>query len=762
MKSHIRFKVKHVLGVIAMALGIVILSYVFLPSVMLSIAEGYYKEGEQAGAKMYYDRMNQYFPNHWKTPEALERAAQIAASDNLLMISPMGIGSAPRSSGNITKEALEYYKILAERFPDTWQGERAIKELAIQEIKNLINQGDISTAQEEIDNFFKKQTRIYWHNDVVMEVARALIIKGYPHEAADLVEELLNNNEDSQNYPDMYELLADIYGALGNREKALFNYNRVLKTHEEILKRDREHFGDEHDEGMNMYYEEKEEEIRRKISMLNANPITTGSVTGSIILSGKPLAGVELILQPLPNPNTYPMGSPDAAWLTSNEDGKFLFENIIPGRYGLGFVVDLEQVGDAVLKGGRFPKSIIYVEEGGNYNWDFELVETMKIVAPIDDEVIQGDYINFSWEPYEDAAYYTLELGTYFENGSGSSGHPQKYYSNSAKLNIQELKSIQTGMSYDEEGPKPQSLFGYAMPGGRFFWSVSAHDKDGNVLTSSQGYLKSQNSNFTFPEKEVSEGDKLLLARKYGEAIAAYEKTLEKDPEDIHSLSMLAKLYGFSLNEAVGQYEYSDLDKAIVYYHRLFELTGNVGYLDRVASIYYIYKEDFKKALDTLKIIEENQGLNDWQKHMKAKLESHFGNYSHALNILLSSEIRFLSEEAALRIITGDFSDLFNQNHGCNVEEVWQKALAEYEKDYAMVDRSLRNSIKDMAAIDAITMLDNKEITPHQEFIKLSLKVIDPTYRRSSNEDVKVFIDKFSARNPELAKYAKILFINNN
>ncbi|KUO50144.1 MAG: hypothetical protein APF76_06705 [Desulfitibacter sp. BRH_c19] len=760
MKSHIRFKVKHLLGVIAAAIGIVALSYVFMPSAMMFIAEGYYREGEQAEAKIYYDRMNQYFPKHWKTPEALERAAQIAESDNLLMVSPMGIGSAPRSSGNVSKEALKYYEILADNFPDTWQGERAIKELAIQEIRNYINLGNISAALEVINNYFEKQTRVSWHYDVILEVARALKTKGYHNEAANLIEDSIENMDGIQNSPDTFELLADIYGVLGNKEKALFNYNRVLESHEEILKLEREYAGDEYDKGTNIYYEEKEDEINRKISMLTTNPINTGSIIGSITIAGKPVAGVEMILQPLPNPNEYSMGSMDAIWLPSNEKGEFSFESIIPGRYGLGFVVDLEQVGDVVLKGGRFPKSIIYVEEGQTYRWDFELVDTMKIVAPADGEVIQGDYIDLTWEPYEGAAYYTLELGTYFENGSGSSGYGEKYYSNSTRFNIQELKSIQTGMSYDEEGPMPQSLFGYAMPGGRFFWSVSAHNHDGNVLSSSQGYLKSQDSDFSFPEEELSEGDKLLLERKYGEAIAAYEKSLEKDTEDIHSMSMLAKLYGISINETIGEYKYSDLDKALEYYHKLYDITGDVGYLDSITGIYYIHKEDFEKALDILKEIEKEQALNDWQKQQVAKLESHFGNYGPALNKLISSERRFLSEEAALRIITGDFSDALNEYNLSNVEEVWQEALSQYERDYAMVDSDLQNSIKDMPALEAITMLDNKDLTPNEEFIKLSLKVLDPTFRRSSTENIEMFINKYSSKDPDLARYAKILFMD--
>lgn len=155
-------------------------------------------------------------------------------------------------------------------------------------------------------------------------------------------------------------------------------------------------------------------------------------------------------------------------------------------------------------------------------------------------------------------------------------------------------------LSYDEDGSSPQSLFDYAFPGGRYFWGVNAHAPDGSILTASPGYGRTQNSDFSFPQKGLVKGDKLLLKRKYGEAIEAYEKQLEKDARDIHALLMLARLYGVSIDPSIYEYEFTDYDKSLHYYERLYDLTGRVHYLEQIASIYYSNLGDEQKARETL------------------------------------------------------------------------------------------------------------------------------------------------------------------
>ncbi len=760
MKSYIRFKVKHILVVLVAVIGIAGLSYIFMPSLIYSLGENYYRGGEAATAKVYFDRVEHYFPNHPKTAEALERAAEITSQDNFLMVSPMGIGSWGRRGGLISKEALKYYETLIDRFPQTWQGQRAKKELTVYKIRNYINEGKISAALALLDSYIEDENRSHTQHDVVMSTARRLVAVGYYNEVIELIEGYVENLEISYSNPDMFELLADAHGILGNKEEALAYYDRVFEIYDEILEMDRE-FSDGNVGSPNTYYQEKELEIKGKISILKSDPLEMGTITGSINLGGEPLGDVEMILQPLNNPYMYPMGSPEAIWTTSDKKGKFTFDNLIPGRYGVGFVLYLEEVGDVILKGGRFPQSILYVDEGETKSWDFELVETMKMVSPLDDAVIEEDYMEFIWEPFEGAAYYTIDFGIYGESVTVSWPHDDRYYTNRAKFSIHELRSLQIGFSFDEEGPVPESLFGLGMPGGRYFWGVKAHGEDGRVLTSSQGYLISQNSDFSFPEKGLKKADKLLLNREYNKAINAYEKELERDPEDIHSLYMLAQLYGFSMHQGRDDYDYNytNLDKSLDYYYSLYELTGNINYLDGAVKVYYDGKKDYQKALETLRIIEREKGLSDWQAQQVARLEASFGNYNTALNELLKSGRKFLKEESALRIIAGDFLGMDSYAARDDEEEKWLEAIMSYKEDYEAVNSSLSKTLEKMPVAKAKAVLEGQSLPPEKELILLALKTIDPSYRHNLLlEDVESYIEKYSKENPDLARYARTLF----
>ncbi|MCR3921032.1 MAG: hypothetical protein NUK65_00740 [Firmicutes bacterium] len=119
----IRFKVKHLLSVCAILLVFFALGYLLLPSLLFSQGEKYRAQGEPLTAKIYYDRLNDYFPQHGKTAAALEQAAIIASEGNLLMVTPRSIGgTGGHPDAIISQEAVDYYTLLVERFPDTWHG----------------------------------------------------------------------------------------------------------------------------------------------------------------------------------------------------------------------------------------------------------------------------------------------------------------------------------------------------------------------------------------------------------------------------------------------------------------------------------------------------------------------------------------------------------------------------------------------------------------------------------------------------------------
>lgn len=221
---------------------------------------------------------------------------------------------------------------------------------------------------------------------------------------------------------------------------------------------------------------------------------------------------------------------------------------------------------------------------------------------------------------------------------------------------------------------------------------------------------------------------------------------------------MLAKLYQVSIPKEIADYDITDYDKALAYYKRLYELTGEVSILDSINSLYYYSLGDYENSLKTLKKIEHLKELNEWELMMYARLESYFGNHDHGMEYLLKTKERFYVEEAVLRIVTGNYHDITVNNKNDANEIKWVKAMGEYMESYKNEDQALTNEIKNKPIPDAITFLDNQELNAHGEFLKLSLKLLDPSLRRDTTKNIQEFIEKYAASEPELTKIAQRLF----
>ncbi|HHX74888.1 MAG TPA: hypothetical protein GX699_08295, partial [Firmicutes bacterium] len=331
----------------------------------------------------------------------------------------------------------------------------------------------------------------------------------------------------------------------------------------------------------------------------------------------------------------------------------------------------------------------------------------------------------------------------------------EKYTTPEATISLAQLQSYQPGLSYDGQGPLPGSLLGFG--GDRHFWGVVAYDADGRIMTASQGYLQAQNSDFQLPERKMTEGDKLLVARKYKEAIAAYERQLMEDAADLHALTMLARLYSCQVSST--EYEYPDTDfaQAATYYNRLFMLTENTEYLRALVGIYYYHLKDYGQALATLNEIEAKRPLYDWELLQAAQIKSHFGRYDDALQTLLRAEQRFMAQEAALRIITGDFTGI-NTKVNNYKEEKWLQTLQRLAEDEQLLKGEHMMPGRRLPAPDAIKYLEQSKQSPQEELLYLSFLAIEPTAGSRVQEYIEGDLLYKFAEEPDFLMTARTLF----
>lgn len=168
-------------------------------------------------------------------------------------------------------------------------------------------------------------------------------------------------------------------------------------------------------------------------------------------------------------------------------------------------------------------------------------------------------------------------------------------------------------VSYDEKGVSPEVVLGLLYPGGTFTWGVYAYDENGSEITTSRGYGASYTQRdlplVSVAGKITNKGDRLLMERKYAEAISFYEETLESSPNDIHSLSALAKLNHYGMNKTREDYL-----KAAGYYRRILDIADAPELRESLAEVLF-EAGDYKEALAEYKRIEPQ--LVSWLTHYK-------------------------------------------------------------------------------------------------------------------------------------------------
>ncbi len=755
MKKYIRFKVKDLLKLSGILLLLSAFIYLFLPNIMFSIGTRYADNGELNIAKGYYERIEAYFPNSSINATALMRAAEIV-NGSTIAISANSVGSQSYF-GFVAEGAEAYYTKIVERFPKTNEGRNAYTLLAASKMKRLIAEDEtaealnlMKTYYSEINEGFSNK---FYDYSVVTSAVNALRSKGQLKEAL-YVLDYYSGIIDYDNL-DILELSADINALMGNKAEAEALYHILLEKYQEDIDRDKEH-SQQTDAPSNSYYTERKQYIEEKISVLGNEPTSTGRVSGSISLKGEALPAIDVFLQPQEKNNQYRIGSStgDALWAISNNQGEFSFSYVPPGRYSLGLLVSPQAIGEVVLKGGFFPKSTLYVAEGESYSWDFEFVDTMEVISPNIDTEVTGDAVHFQWSEVEDAAYYTLTLGSYGGalGGTFSNYLDKLFYTNEAILTGKELSYANGALGMDDEGPLPETIMGFGLPGIKYYWSVNAHDENGNIITSSWGY-GSENTDFHFPYRELTEGDQLLMDRRLEEAIAAYEAAIAENPSDNYSKAMLAKIY--SISDTRG-YRHTDFKKALAYYTQLYTNTKDPVFLNHMMNINN-EMENYQGALELVDAFSQLNRPNPYHHYLSAKGLSHLGDYSKALEELWkgTADANF-DMKAALMLLTDNYTADEAISQG---EQVWMKSIKQYQEEYSHLDEALKNTIAELPPLEALKLFDNKDLTPHQALLKLSLELVEPTLKRYSYELLEDWQRSYRTTDPQLSRLVSNMFI---
>jgi len=345
-------------------------------------------------------------------------------------------------------------------------------------------------------------------------------------------------------------------------------------------------------------------------------PEGKGAVAGKVTAGTSPIKGAVLKLH---RATTFEDGGEGYDSLAdavtfSGPDGSYRFDDVPDGSFMIEVNIPWHRVRNMNYV-HRSAERITKVSGGG------EAVVNLQFNTSFDiDYTLSPDekFLKVEWKPYPGAAYYSVRTGPLekiqekhipdFFNATFYTGNIKE---TSFTVDIEEYRDIPArGTSYDNKGVFPGNFLGAFYQGGEYGITISALDSDGNIIAESRKVDSGQGvSVFSIAGVPLSPADRLFLDRKYEEAIKQYEKQYAENPDDLHSLRMLAHIYlnGYKQYESKGL----DADKALKYFLELHGKSPSGYTCTSLGDTYGRIKKDYGKALQYYLEARGKHGLTD-------------------------------------------------------------------------------------------------------------------------------------------------------
>jgi len=307
-------------------------------------------------------------------------------------------------------------------------------------------------------------------------------------------------------------------------------------------------------------------------------------------------------------------GSESLDYITSaKNDGSFEFENVYPGKYFIVIVAPWFQIKDSqVYFEGIENKLNRYVELETNKVQSLSISFNKKFEVRVVDN--DNGKVDLSWTSVPGASYYHIGVGPIIKGTVHSNDFFNATFSISTKdtkysFDINKYCDINSDCysfsSFDDThvgGIDANDLLGVFYQSGEYGVSITAYDSRGQSISSTKPISTGEGlDKIKVSGGILSEADKLLIARKYKEAIIEYKRLIDANPRDTHSIRMLAVLYKVGyLNDGTGK----DLNKAIEYYEMLNNISPS-SYSSLELGKIQLEKNNLDKAISYFKKIED-------------------------------------------------------------------------------------------------------------------------------------------------------------
>lgn len=665
----IKIKVKYLL---LTTLIIIASSIYIVPKAIYSRAKEL-ENVDMEASKVLYKRYISMVPFSSKKADAMFKIAnQIAPHQDVLsmyeIMQFLSGFSGKMLTSKIVNNALEYYEDIYKNYPHNEAYVKSYKRL----IDIHIVLGEHDKSKELIENGLKS-TDIQMNFIAQKYNMFYLMLQNKTAEATAVGEKLIKPKND--NYiGDVYIMLSYIYSSEMNFEKAIEYYEKYDNSMTKVINSSNNKV-DDYKEFTVYNLESHSYDRQQQLFLLNSmKDIYKGKsdIHGKVIINGKPLAFAQLYLRDsrFIELNSYITGQKGYPIWTDAE-GNYRIPKLPKGEYDLELDIPLILIDNnrTVYQNRNEINNGVELSDNESKEINFNFVppitiEPKGIVHPKDNKV------NIKWEKVDGAAYYYVNITTMDDpiNLVGDSGTgiiSKKITNTDYTLNIDEMNNQNKLTSTNGDGlVNIQAYLGMFFPGSKVPFSVTAYDNKDNIISSSSAIQeKYENLNIiSTTAGEFLDGDKLLIDKKPEKALKSYEEYLEANPNDIHTIRVLTRMYRLGIRNDFknNKFEGRDIHKALEFAKESYKLTGNIEDVKYVLSNVYTAlnnTEDYQWALQQIlnlpkEEIKEEQYLDLGKLYLRLK---NFNKAEESFHKSRSTGLDSLYEYPLLKLYLEDF-----------------------------------------------------------------------------------------------------------
>ncbi|KYH34889.1 tetratricopeptide repeat protein [Clostridium tepidiprofundi DSM 19306] len=590
---------------------LVICICIVVPKLILLKADKSFKNGDVETSKVLYRKYVNIVPFSSHKAKALFRLADnIAPEDSTFAKMEFYSTGETSWTGTLTikqvNDAAKYYEEIYNNYSESEYYKKAYKRLLeiytitsdYEKGRELIN-AQINSKDSDIRIVAEKYNILY------------LIFNGEYDKAENIAKSILNERNDYE----IYLMLGDMEISRGNFEKAEEYYkngenDNLYKSYTEMYYKHYNLFGN----------------VRGKSLAQRASELYNGNseIKGNVTLNGKPVPNAVVYIVdrdwgkrikgifPIRSCPPY-----DGICVRTNLKGEFSVKKLHEGEYItiLSLPVLKFSQNKTVLSKNTLNRRI-KLKNNESVEYDFSFVEPLNVVEPKNRVDVTGGKVHIKWEKVKGAAYYrinTIEYCDPFELKGSSVFSPitDKIRDIEYDIDIDDFKFKKPGGSFsDNDGlMNVQAYLGIVIPGAYIPLTVSAYDSNDNIITSSLPIQADKDDMILIAIKgKLTEGDKLIIDKKPEEALKYYEEYIKKNPNDVHALMVLSRLYYNGTKVIFGENkkercENKDVHKAVEIAKRAYELTGNAEYLKETLNAVAFdsnNKNDYKWVIEEM------------------------------------------------------------------------------------------------------------------------------------------------------------------